>query len=74
MIDQKDSPECPDTREALLENERLRAQLANAVEMSRLGPWEYDIANDVFTLNAHIYKVLGITAWRAGGYTMSFDE
>ncbi|MBN1830817.1 MAG: PAS domain S-box protein [Deltaproteobacteria bacterium] len=52
----------------------FQAQLSNAVEMVHLGPWEYDVANDLFTFNDHFYKIFRTTAEQVGGYTMSSAE
>ena len=53
---------------------KMQAQLSNAVEMAHLGPWEYDVANDLFTFNDHFYKIFRTTAKQVGGYTMSSAE
>ncbi len=47
------------------------AQLLNAAYMARLGPWEYDVVNDVFTFTDSFYAIFHTTAEQAGGYTMS---
>lgn len=52
----------------------LQAQLSNAVEMAHLGPWEYDVADDLFTFNDHFYRIFRTTAEEIGGYTMSSAE
>jgi len=57
--------------EALRASER---RLADAVEMARLGHWEYDPAADIFTFNDQFYQVLRTTVLEAGGYTMSLAE
>ena len=54
--------------EALLKSE---AQLSNAASLARLGPWEYDMATDLFTFNDLFYAIFRTTAERVGGYTMS---
>ncbi|RJR33165.1 MAG: PAS domain S-box protein [Desulfobacteraceae bacterium] len=56
------------------DRERLQAQLAKAMEMARLGPWEYDVVNDLFAFNDHFYKIFGTTAKEVGGYTLSSRE
>ena len=56
------------------ERGRLQANLANAVEIADLGPWEHDIVNDVFILNDHFYKVYHTTVEQVGGYTMDSEE
>ena len=54
--------------EALRTNE---AQLSNAMEIAKLGYWEYDVVDDVFTFNDHFYAIFGTTAEKVGGYKMS---
>ena len=53
---------------------RNEAQLANACEMGHLGPWEYDIEKDLFTLTDSFYAIFGTTAEEVGGYTMSSSD
>jgi PAS domain S-box-containing protein len=50
------------------------AQLYNALSLARLGPWEYDAINDLFTFNDTFYKLFRTTAKDAGGYTMPSAE
>jgi PAS domain S-box-containing protein len=50
------------------------SQLKNAMKMARLGHWEYDVANDLFTFNDNFYDIFHTTAEREGGYTMSPTE
>lgn len=57
--------------------EQLRyneAQLSNALKIARLGPWEYDVINDVFTFNDAFYAIFRTTAEQVGGYTMSAQD
>jgi PAS domain S-box-containing protein len=56
------------------EQKELQAQLSNAVEMAHLGPWEYDVANDLFTFNDYFYKIFRTTAEQVGGYKMTSGE
>ena len=56
------------------ERRKLQEQLAGAVELAQLGPWEYDVINDVFTFTDRFYKIFGTTAEEVGGYTMSGAE
>ncbi len=58
--------------EAALHSSEL--QLANAVSIARLGPWELDIDAATFTFNDAFYAVLRTTAEREGGYTMPMEE
>ncbi|MBC8357768.1 MAG: PAS domain S-box protein [Candidatus Aminicenantes bacterium] len=47
------------------------AQLSNAMQIARLGNWEYDVVSDLFTFNDHFYAIFRTTADKVGGYTMS---
>ena len=55
-------------KQAEMEREKLQAQLSNALEIANLAPWEYDFAEDLFTLNDHFYKIFRTTAEEVGGY------
>ena len=63
-----------DRKQAEEEKDKLQEQLSSAVEMARLGHWEYDVAKDLFTFNDHFYKIFRTTARQVGGYTMSSAE
>jgi PAS domain S-box-containing protein len=67
----RDLTEVRRAEEALRTSE---AQLSNAVEIARLGYWEYDVANDTFTFDDHFYKIFHTTAKQVGGYKMSAAE
>ena len=54
--------------EALLASE---TQLSNALKISHLCHWEYDVENDLFNFNDQFYSVLRTTAKAEGGYMMS---
>jgi PAS domain S-box-containing protein len=56
------------------ERENLQAQLANSVEMAHLGPWEYDVIEDIFIFNDYFYKMFRTTVEEVGGYTLSSAE
>ena len=45
-------------------------QLSNAMKIASLGYWEYDVAEDLFTFNDHLYGIFHTTAKQVGGYTM----
>ncbi len=47
------------------------AQLSNAMKIAKLGYWEYDVADDLFTFNDHFYAIFRTSAEQVGGYTMS---
>ncbi len=58
-------------KNAELELRNSKIQLANAIDIARLGPWEYDVAADQFTFNDAFYSLFRTTAIEAGGYKMS---
>ena len=45
--------------------------LSEALHIARLAHWEYDVENDLFLFNDHLYSIFHTTAEREGGYTMS---
>lgn len=55
-------------REALQKSEN---NLKRAMEIARLGIWEYDIDTDLFSFNDQFYALFHTTAEEAGGYVMS---
>ncbi len=57
-------------QEALESSER---QLAQAMDMAQLAPWELDVASGMFTFNDRLYALYGTTAEREGGYQMSAE-
>jgi PAS domain S-box-containing protein len=59
------------TKNALIKSE---AQLSNALNIARLGPWEYDVLNDTFIFNDLFYSIFRTTAEKVGGYKMSSSE
>ncbi len=67
----RDIAERKRTEEALRTSE---AQLANAVEMARLGHWELDVFKNEFTFNDQFYKLFRTTAKQVGGYKMALEE
>ncbi len=48
-------------------NEKL---LTDALEISRLGNWTYDVDQDIFTFNDPFYAIFRTTAEEAGGYKL----
>mgnify|MGYP003586221909 FL=1 len=66
-----DVTESQQAKKALQDSE---AQLSNALEMTRAGHWEYDVASDMFTFNDNFYRIYRTTAAEAGGYKMSSAE
>jgi PAS domain S-box-containing protein len=66
-----------DIRERKLAEEALRIsenKLSEAMQLARLGHWEYDVASDRFTFNDNFYAVFRTTAQAVGGYAMSSRE
>jgi PAS domain S-box-containing protein len=53
---------------------KSESQLSNALQIAHLGPWEYDVLNDLFTFNDHFYAIFHTTAGQVGGYAMSSAE
>lgn len=53
---------------ALRESE---AKLSEALQIARLGHWEYEVANGEFVLNDQYYSLHRTTAAQMGGYRMS---
>ncbi|NQU04678.1 MAG: PAS domain S-box protein, partial [Calditrichaeota bacterium] len=53
---------------------KSEAQLSNALQIAHLGPWEYDVINDLFTFNDAFYAIFRTTAEQVSGYTMSSAE
>jgi len=47
------------------------AQLSNAMQIAKLGYWEYDVAEDLFTFNDHFYAIYRTSVEQVGGYKMS---
>jgi PAS domain S-box-containing protein len=54
--------------EALRRNE---AQLSEALQIAKLGYWEYDVARDLFQFNDQFYALFHTTAGQVGGYQIS---
>jgi len=53
------------------EIQRSQAQLAEALTISRLGNWEYDVEKDLFTFNDQFYSIFRSTVEKMGGYKIS---
>ncbi len=53
------------------EIQRNKIQLLNAMKLAKLGNWEYDVINDLFTFNDQFYSIFRTSAEEVGGYTMS---
>jgi len=59
------------TQSALTAVQESETQLSEALEIAKLGYWEYDFANDEFILTDNFYSIFHTTAEAMGGYRMS---
>jgi PAS domain S-box-containing protein len=48
--------------------------LSSALELAKMGPWEYNVATDTFTFNDQFYKMFRTSIEEIGSYTMSLAE
>ncbi len=53
---------------------RSEAELANALQMTKAGHWQYDVDRDRFTFNDNFYRIFRTTAAAVGGYQMSSGD
>lgn len=51
-----------------------QAKLSNAIKIAHLGPWEYDVENDLFTFDDNFYSIFRTNVTEVGGYTMSSGD
>ena len=56
------------------EIQRSQAQLSEALNISHLAYWEFDVEQDLFTFNDHFYALFGTTADQVGGYKLTSAE
>lgn len=61
-------------REAEAALETSQAQLSEAMRITHLGSWEYDVAQDLFTLTPEFYAMLRMSEPEPGGYAVSARE
>lgn len=47
------------------------AHLSNALKIAKLGHWEYDVKNDLFTFTDEFYEIFKTSVNKIGGYTMN---
>ncbi len=66
-----DISERKEAEEILRVNE---ARLAEALDIARLGNWEYDVEKDIFTFNDHFYSVFRTNVKEVGSYKLSSAE
>ncbi|HBY09048.1 MAG TPA: hypothetical protein DEH22_15185 [Chloroflexi bacterium] len=62
------------TQAALAAIQESEAQLSEALEIARLGNFEYDVENDLFTFNDHFYSIFHTTVQEIGSYKMSSGD
>jgi PAS domain S-box-containing protein len=62
------------TQAALDAVQESEAQLGEALDIAKLGYWEYDLANDEFILTDNFYAIFHTTAEEMGGYRMSSTD
>ncbi len=55
-------------------NKRLMRLESEALQVARLGYWEYDVTGGYFTFNDQYFALHGTTAEEAGGYQMSAQD
>lgn len=53
------------------EVQHSQAQLAEALKVSRLANWEFDVEKDQFTFNDHFYSIFRTSVEKVGGYKLS---
>ncbi len=68
---ERDITERKKIKEAL---KRLARRNEEALRVANIGHWELDVASRTFVFNDQFYKIHGITAEDAGGYTMAAEE
>ena len=71
---QGSSKDITDRRMAEEALQTSEAYLSNALTLAKLGYWEYDVINDLFTFNDQFYDIFHITAEEAGGYKISSEQ
>jgi PAS domain S-box-containing protein len=54
--------------------QRLRRLDQEALQIARMGHWEYDMVTGQFTFNDQYYRLHGTTAQEVGGYQMSAER
>ncbi len=61
-------------REAEMDLENSQAQLSEAMQITHLGSWEYDVAQDTFILTPEFYAMLRTSEGEMGGYAIPASE
>lgn len=60
-----------DRKQAEAALRRNEAELSQALEIAKLGYWEYDVEQDLFTFNDQFFSLFHTTAEAHGGYRIS---
>jgi PAS domain S-box-containing protein len=60
-----------DSTRLLEEQRRSEAELSQALQISKLAYWEYDVEKDLFLFNDQFYAIFHTTADQQGGYQLS---
>jgi PAS domain S-box-containing protein len=50
---------------------KSESQLENALDMAKLGHWEYEVESDIFTFNDNFYSIFRTNVENENGYNMS---
>jgi PAS domain S-box-containing protein len=53
---------------------QYQTRLMQAMDVTKLGHWEFDLANERFTFDENCYKLLGTSFAREGSFEMSAEE
>lgn len=53
---------------------RSQTRLARAMELGRMGAWDFDLATTCFTFSDQLFALYGTTAAREGGYAMPVEK
>jgi PAS domain-containing protein len=62
------------TQSALVTIQESQARLSEALNIAKLGNWEYDLERDIFTFNDQSYSVFRTTVEEVGSYELSSAE
>ncbi|MEJ2545678.1 MAG: PAS domain S-box protein, partial [Calditrichaceae bacterium] len=61
-------------KEAQIELVKMRNILTNAMNIARLGYWEYDVEEDIFSFNDQFYSIFQTNIEKIGTYKMSSKQ
>ncbi|MCB0118325.1 MAG: GAF domain-containing protein [Anaerolineales bacterium] len=63
-----------ETEESRAEFQQSQERLSEALNIARLGNWEYDVEKDIFTFNDNFYAVFHTNVQEVGSYNLSSAE